>query len=342
LAIAKKRATIKDVAALAGVSYQTVSRVINKKGEISPDTRKRVLEAAASLDYRPSRVARGLVTRRTHTVGLIISDITNPFFPEVARGVQDLARSRDYHVFLCNTDDDPVEDLQALRSLATHAVDGIILFGYYLDAAALSGFADSYRPVVLINRHFQHPHVSQVIADNYSGARLAVDHLVEQGHTAIGMLVGVESAIGPVRRVNGFRAALAAHGLRTEAAWIVSSPATLTGGYDRARQLLTEHPEITALFAYNDLMALGALRACQDIGLKVPGDCAIIGFDDIKLASMVTPSLTSVHIDKYELGQQSMVRLLDMIDHPDETYPPVSVDAALVIRESTMSVNARH
>ncbi|MDH3674143.1 MAG: LacI family transcriptional regulator [Anaerolineae bacterium] len=342
MANAKKRATIKDVAALAGVSYQTVSRVINKKGEISPDTQQRVLEAAASLDFRPSRVARGLVTQRTHTVGLIISDITNPFFPEVARGVQDLARSMDYNVFLCNTDDDPAEDLQALHSLATQAVDGIILFGYYLSEDELNRFADNYRPIVLINRLVEHPSVNRVVVDNYAGAKLAVDHLIEQGHTAIGMLVGVESATSPIRRVSGFRDALATHGLHANDDWIVSGPATLTSGYDHARELLTQHPEITAVFAYNDLMALGALRACRDVGLSVPGDCAVVGFDNIQLAGMVTPSLTSIHIDKYALGQEAMARLLEMINNPDETFPPISVNPDLIIRESTVSMNAYH
>jgi LacI family transcriptional regulator len=178
--------------------------------------------------------------------------------------------------------------------------------------------------------------------DNYAGAKLAVDHLIEQGHTAIGMLVGVESATSPIRRVNGFRDALATHGLHANDDWIVSGPATLTSGYDHARELLTQHPEITAVFAYNDLMALGALRACRDVGLSVPGDCAVVGFDNIQLAGMVTPSLTSIHIDKYALGQEAMARLLEMINNPDETFPPISVNPDLIIRESTVSMNAHH
>ncbi len=332
---AKKRVTIKDVAAEAGVSYQTVSRVINDKGEFSPTTQKRVLEAVEALNYRPSRLARGLVTRRTHTIGLIISDITNPFFPEFARGVQDMARAKDYNVFLCNTDENPAEDIQALHSLTTQAVDGIILFAYHLSDDELRTFADSYRPMVLVNRLFDHPNVSRIIVDNDRGAKLAVDHLVEQGHTAIGMLVGRDWLPGTVRRVNGFRDALSAHGLLVVDDWIVAGPPSLTGGYESARQLLTQNPEITAIFAYNDLMALGAIRACKDQGRQVPADCVIVGFDDIQLAGMVTPSLTSVHVDKYALGQQAMTRLLAMINNPDTTFPPISVDVELIVREST-------
>lgn len=339
MAIAKKRATIKDVAARAGVSYQTVSRVINNKGEIRPDTKERVLEAAKALDYRPSRVARSLVTQRTHTVGLIISDITNPFFPEVARGVQDMARSKDYNVFLCNTDENPAEDIQVLHSLTTQAVDGIILFAYHLRDDELKAFADNYRPMVLINRFFEHPNVSRIIVDNYRGAKLAVDHLVEQGHTNIAMIVGRDWLPGTVRRVNGFRDTLSEHGLPVVDDWIVTGPPALVNGYESTQRLLKQNPEITAIFAYNDLIALGAMRACKDLGLRVPTDCAIVGFDDIQLAGMVTPSLTSVHVDKYALGQQAMTRLLEMINSPEEKFPPISVDTELVIREST--VNSR-
>jgi LacI family transcriptional regulator len=336
LATAKKRATIKDVAAKAGVSYQTVSRVINNKGEISPDTKERVLEAAKALNYRPSRVARGLVMQRTNTAGLIISDITNPFFPEVARGVQDMARSKDYNVFLCNTDEDPAEDIQVLYSLTTQAVDGIILFAYHLSDDELKTFADNYRPMVLINRIFEHPNVSRVIVDNYRGAKLAVDHLVEQGHTNIGMVVGRDWLPGTVRRVNGFRDALSDHGLPVVDEWIVTGPPVLANGYESTQHLLKQNPEITAIFAYNDLMALGAIRACKDLGRRVPADCAIVGFDDIQLTSMITPSLTSVHVDKYALGQQAMTRLLAMINNPDTAFPPISIDVELIIRESTV------
>ena len=328
MATTKKRATIKDVAAQAGVSYQTVSRVINNKGETSPDTKKRVLEAAKALNYRPSRVAQSMVTQRTNTVGLIISDITNPFFPEVARAVQDVARSNDYNVFLCNTDDDPAEDLQALHSLATQAVDGIILFGYYLGNDQLKSFADHYRPVVLINHFFEHPNVSQIIVDNYRGAKLAVAHLIEQGHTSIGMLVGPETLLSKnARRIIGFRDVLKERGLPMVEDWIVSGPSStppdMASGYESAFKLLSQHPQITALFAYNDLLAVGAIRAANDLGRKVPDDCAIVGFDNIHLASMVTPSLTSVHVDKYALGQMAMSRLLAMINSPDKQFVPI-------------------
>ncbi len=330
----KRRVTIEDVARVAGVSRQTVSRAINDKGEISPATRKRVMDAVQTLGYRPSGVARGLATQRTQTVGLVVPDITNPFFPEVARGVQDVARSKDYSVFLCNTDESPQEELQTLHSLAAQPVDGILLFGSRIGDDDLAAFADHYRPLVVLNRPLEHPGVSLVLVDNHQGAKLAVDHLAGRGHTAIGMLAGPVTSPSSHQRVEGFRRAMAARGLSVAEDLILPGPPTIEGGYEAARRLLTESPQVTALFAYNDLIALGAIQACRDLGRRVPADCAIVGFDDIRLAGMVSPALTTVRVDKYDLGRRAMIRLLAMFDDPDATFPPISVGVELVVRES--------
>jgi LacI family transcriptional regulator len=326
---------MRDVAQKAGVSIKTVSRVVNNQGEIADTTRRRVLKVIKELGYRPNLVARGLVTQRTNTVGLVIPDITNPFFPEVARGVQDLAQAKDYNVFICNTDENPQEDLNTLHSLTAQAVDGIIIFSSLVTDENLDTFANSYRPIVTINRRFSHTGVSQVDVDNYRGATLAMEHLIERGHTAIGMLTGLSSSPQEVRRVKGYYDTLAEHNLLINKDWIVPGSPTMADGYQAARKLLTEHPQITALFAYNDLLALGTLRACYDLGRSVPDNCAIVGFDDIQLAAMVTPALTSVHYDKYGLGRQAMARLLEMIDSPEREFPTINVDVELVVREST-------
>jgi LacI family transcriptional regulator len=331
----KRRITIEDVARAAGVSRQTVSRAINNKSEISPLTLKRVMEAVEELDYRPSAVARGLATQRTHTIGLVVPDITNPFFPELARGVQDVARSQDYNVFLCNTDESPEEELQVLGSLAAQPVDGIILFGSRTGDDDLAAFADGYRPLVMLNRVLDYPGVSLILVDNFRGAELAVDHLAQGGHRAIGMLAGPVTSPSSRQRVEGFCRAMATHHLPVAEGWILPGPPTIEGGFEAARNLLARHPEVTALFAYNDLSALGAIQACRDVGRCVPERCAIIGFDDIRLARMVSPSLTSVRVDKYYLGQQAMTRLLAMLDEPDATFPPICVDVELMVREST-------
>ena len=332
----RKQITIEDVAAQADVSRQTVSRVLTGRDQVADETRARVLAVVDELGYRPNKVAQGLVTRHTYAVGLAVGDITNPFFPEVARGVLDAAQAKGYNVFLCNTDGNPQQELYILQSLATHAVDGIILYPSYESDDNLKVFVEQYRPLVVINHLFEHPGVSQVMMDSYQGARLAVDYLVSKGHVAIGMLAGVlNPSSDRVRRIRGFREALAAHGLPALNGRIAPSRGpTLECGYEAARQLLSQYPRVTAIFAYNDLLALGAIRACKDLGRRVPADCAIVGFDDIQWAATATPSLTTVRVHKYDLGQQAMNRLLAMLDDPEATFPPLYLDVELVIRES--------
>lgn len=326
--------TMRDVARKAGVSIKTVSRVVNGQGEISEETRQYVNAIINELGYRPNMIARGLVTQRTYTVGLVVPDITNPFFPEVARGVQDIARTRNYNIFLCNSDENQPEELRVLHSLADQGVDGIIIFPCYQTSHNLETFAGYYRPIVAINHLYEHPNVGVVLTDNYQGVRQAVAYLVSQGHREIGMLAGLELSPERGRRVHGFFDALAAHGLPLSEQRVLAGLPTLESGLEAALQLLSREPQVTAIFAYNDLVALGALKACKKLGRRIPADCAVIGFDDIQLASLVEPALTTVRLDKYALGQQAMRRLLDMLDQPEATFSPVTLPVELAIRES--------
>jgi LacI family transcriptional regulator len=328
---------MRDVAQKAGVSIKTVSRVVNDQGEISEATRQQVLAVIEELGYRPSRLARALVTQQTHTVGLLVGDITNPFFPKVSRGMMDVAQSKGYNTYLCNTDGDTAQELSLLESLADHGVDGIILYPSYNSDDNLSIFVKHYRPVVVFNLDFDHPNVSRVIVNNRKGAKLAVDHLVSKGHSAIAMLTGVrDPSLDKVRRIQGFRDALEANNLPVNEAWLVPSDApTYDCGYVGAKKLLAEQPQITAIFTYNDLLALGALQAYHESGRCIPDDIAIVGFDDIVWATQSVPPLTTIRIDKYELGRQATTRLFDMLEHPDTSYPPISIDVELVERGST-------
>jgi LacI family transcriptional regulator len=329
----RKQITIEDVAALAGVSRQTVSRVLNNKDIVAEATRQRVLSAVEELGYRPSKVARAMVTHRTETVGLVVGDIANPFFPEVARGVVDMAQTRGYNVFLCNSDGNVEQEARILHSMAEHAVDGIIIYPGFGGGDNLRAFAE-FVPLVAVNCFFDYPGASRVMVDTRRGAKLAVNYLIDKGHTAIGMLAGQAPSLNLMRRVRGYRDALMAHGLPVVTEWILPGSPVVARGVESAQQLLTQYPQITAIFAYNDLLAVGAMRACQELGRRVPDDCAIVGFDDIPLAAMLAPPLTTVGVDKYELGQRAMNRLLDMLDSPGATFPPVYLDVELVIRES--------
>jgi LacI family transcriptional regulator len=324
---------MRDVAQKAGVSIRTVSRAINKQGEISEETRRRVLAAVAELGYRPSKVAQALVTRRTQTIGLIVGDITNPYFPEFTRGVMDTAEIEGYNVFVCNSDGDPDKGIGALESLADHGVDGIIVFPAYENEAKFKAFAETDAPLVVINRLFQHPKIGLVLTRIEQGVKLAVDYLVAQGHTAIGMVAG-SASLDKMQRAKGFRDALVSHGLQVVDEWIVSGPPVLEHGVEATRHLLTEYPQVTAIFCYNDVIAMGAIQVCKEMGRRVPDDCAIVGFDNIQFASMTDPPLTSVHVDKYNLGQQATNLLFKMLDNPDNSFPPLYADVTLMIRAS--------
>lgn len=327
-------AKLRDVALKAGVSIKTVSRVVNHQGELSESTRQRVLAAIADLGYRPSKVARALVTRRTDTIGLMLGDITNPFFPEVARGVLDTAEPLGYNVFLCNSDGEPPREVRILESLLDHGVDGMILFPSFEIERTLAGLVSPHQPAVVVNRPFDCPGVSAVMMQARRGAGLAVNYLIAQGHTAIAMLAGHSAGVERQQRVQGYRDALAEHGLPIVAEWIVPGPPIQSRGRASALDLLARYPQITAIFAYNDLLALGAIAACRALGRRVPEDCAIVGFDDIPLADVVSPALTTIRVNKYDLGRQAMHRLLQMLAQPDETFAPLWTDVELIVRTS--------
>lgn len=326
--------TMRQVAEKAGVSIKTVSRVVNDQGEISEETRQQVAAVIKELGYRPNMLARGLVTQRTYTIGLVITDIANPFFAEVARGVQDVARGHEYNVLLCNSDEDQAEEWRTLHSLAAQGVDGILIFPSYYTGDNLAKFSQHYRPLVVMNHLPPTPTIGSVLTDNEQGAVLAVNHLVHQGHRAIAMVAGMESSPKRARRLRGFLQAMAENGLTIPEQHISIGLPTLESGYERTLQLLTADPQITAIVGYNDLVALGAIRACQTLGRRVPQDCAVIGFDDIQLAALITPPLTTVRIDKYRLGQQAMITLLDMVENNTQEPPPKLLDVELIVRAS--------
>ncbi len=333
----KSRVTIRDVAREAGVSHQTVSRVINNSPKISATTRHRVESAITKLNFRPSRTARNLATQRTMSVGLLVPNIANPYFAEVAHGAQEVARAANYSVFLGNTEWDPQEELQLLQTLAAYPVDGIIVNSARLVDKELRAFCDTFRPVVLGGRIFAHPNTSMVRSAHSSGMRLVVAHLQKQGHTHIAMLAGpdVPPTMSNALRLNAFRQALVEADLPRDEAWIFHGPLTMEGGYQSALRLLTTVPEITAICAHNDLVAIGAMKACRELGRRIPADCAVLGYNDNDLAAMVEPALTTVRVDTFEMGRQLMQRLLAMIEQPTAEFPELLLPVTeLIVRES--------
>ncbi len=329
-----KRITMADVAREAGVSLMTVSRVINNKGEVNTTTRKHVLAIVEQLGYRPSSIARGLATHHTRTLGLVVPDIANSFFAELARGAEHAAYAQEYNVFLCNTNEDQKRELAVLQSLEEQRVDGVLLCSSRLEEPVLREAIASHAAVVLFNRSLSGDNVGAVVIDDVYGGQIATQHLLRTGHQTVGFLAGPATSFSGRLRTQGYQQAMAQAGAGDVTAWISYCSPTVTGGREAALDLLNRQSMLTALFCYNDLVAVGALQACAESGRNIPGDIAVVGFDDIPLAALVTPTLTTCRLPRYELGRQSMQLLLECITGCAEECNRLVVRPELVIRAS--------
>jgi LacI family transcriptional regulator len=323
-----------DVAREAGVSSMTVSRVINNKGDVSAVTRKRVLGVIERLGYRPSGIARSLATRRTGTLGLVVPDVANPFFSDVARGVEHVAYAEGYNVFLCNTEEDPLRELAVLKSLEEKRVDGLVLCSSRLEEEELRAVVSRHPTTVLVNRRLDGEAVRPVLVDDETGGRLVTELLLKNGHEAVGFLAGPPVSHSGRERASGYQATLAEAGLEYDPARVRLCRPMVEGGQEAARSLLTTHPEISALFCYNDLVAVGALQACAELGRRVPEEVAVVGYDDIPLAALVTPALTTCRVPRYELGSQAVQLLLRQINGCSEECDEIVLAPELVVRAS--------
>jgi len=325
--------TMRDVAHRSGVSIKTVSRVVNNQGEISEATRCRVQPVIAELGYRPNVLARGLVSGQTLSVGMIIPRITDPFFPEVVLGVENVARQHGYSIFLCNANGDPQQELEYAEVLGGKQVDGIILCGSVLVEQQLEGVAARQYISVLTSRR---PRGAAVISvDEEAGFERATAHLIGLGHCAIGHIC-VSPKLNTTWRLNGYRRALEQHSIAGHERWIVSAnDITIEAGYQACTRLLAQAPEVTAISCFNDLIAVGVLRACEVLGRRVPDDVAVTGFDDIELASLAVPALTTVHVPRQQVGEALMEALLQVIKTEGRYDAWTHLDLDLVVRASS-------
>lgn len=328
------RVTISDVAREAGVSLMTVSRVINDKEEISPATRQHVLAVIERLGYRPSGIARGLATQRTNTLGLVVPDMANPFFADVARGAEDQAYAEGYNVFVYNTDESPQRELAALQAMEERRVDGLVLCSSRLSGQDLTAALARHPAAVLVNCRLESLHVGTVLLADEEGGRAATEHLLHAGHRAVGFLAGPLASFSSRQRGAGYRAALRAAGLVANPVWVRPCSYQVASGRAAAHELLSDHPEVTALFCYNDLVAVGSLQACAEMGRRVPDDVAVVGFDDIPMAALVTPALTTFRVARYEMGQQAVQLLLGQTMGEPDAGERIVFQPELVIRAS--------
>jgi DNA-binding LacI/PurR family transcriptional regulator len=334
-------ATIADVARRAGVSTATVSRVLTGLGPVRPETRGRVLAAARDLGYRPSAVARSLKRRSTETLGLIVTDIENPYFPQLVKAVEDAAIDLGYAVLLCNATDDRERELAYLDLLVERRVDGLIVAASNLGVRHAAWLADPPLPVVLINAAAPgSARVPAIASDNRDGGRQAADHLLGLGHRQLGYLMPPPRNADAPERLAGVREALAAAGLDSAAALVVvDGRSSLVGGGEAAMtELLDRAASTTGVIAYNDLMAIGAMRAVRTTGRHVPQDVSVVGFDDLAVAAYVDPPLTTVAQATTEMGRWAVERLVRDLRQPADVtsdraaVTPSAVNTRLPVR----------
>jgi len=302
--------TISDVARQAGVSTMTVSRVINNSGNISPETRERVEKAIRDLGYVPNALARSLHFKQTKTLALVLTDITNPFFTTIARGVEDAASEQGFSVIFCNTDESESKEAEYLNVLLQKRVDGLLLVPACCLADSVVFLQERKAIVVVLDRHVSDVRVDTVRGDSEEGAYQLTRHLLDLGHTRIAILSGPPSVSTATDRVAGYRRALAEAGLDSRAELVYHGEYSQASGHQMALQALAMMPRPTALFAANNFITSGAFRAVREVGLRVPEDISIVSFDDLPTASDMGPFLTVAAQPAYEMGRRATELLL--------------------------------
>ncbi|MFQ5855047.1 MAG: LacI family DNA-binding transcriptional regulator [Anaerolineae bacterium] len=326
-----------DVARRAGVSPATVSYVINDGPRpVSAETRAKVLEAIRELGYRPSAVARSLRRQKTTTLGLIVPDTNNPYFAEVARGIEHIAFESGYTVILCHSGYDPERELQYVDVLREERAAGVIWIPATANFEPAHELAEYGVPVVVLDRLAPGEQVPSVVADNFRGGYAATEHLINLGHRRIGCIARPVDLSHSQDRIYGYQAALRDHSRPADDALIAKGGFRLENGRKATFYLLDLDPPPTALFAYNDIMAIGALRAAHERGLRVPQDFSIVGFDDIAQAAFTCPALTTVAQQKFDMGRRGAELLLGLI--AGKTLPvgaQTPLEVRLIVREST-------
>lgn len=333
----KRHTTIKDIAKAAGVSTATVSMILNKKDKnISQPTRDKVLKIAKDINYIPNSMARSLVTSQTKTLGLILPDIVNPFFPEIARGAEDRARESGYSIIICNTDDNVDQENKYIQMLSEKMVDGIILTHSANRNDEMSGLENSRIPIILIDRDYDSPNVlGKVLVDNSRASRDGVNYLIDKGYRRIAYIAGPLNTGTARDRLEGYKIALAENGIDYDGSLVRVGEYRSKWGYDAAGDLLESKLDFQAIFCGNDAIAIGAMKKLRERGVSVPEDIAIMGFDDIYIASMVDPELTTIKQPNYSMGYEAVNMMIDSIQGKKIGKKNLILDTELVVRKSS-------
>ena len=327
--------TLADVASYAKVSAKTVSNVVNNRPYITEETRNKVRHAIAALGYRPSALARSLVTGRTQTIGIVIPDVSNPFFGQAILGCEKVLIESGYHTVLCDTGENVGEERRYLDTLAAKGVDGLMIWGGQIPLKEVLRITAGRISILTVDSASENleGNVTAVYVENENGAVQAVRHLISSGRRRIGHLAGPSYRLTAQKRLNGYSKALAAAGMELDPCLIIEGPPSIRGGYRSALRLL-ENQKLDALFCYNDLMAIGSIVACKHLGISIPEDLALVGFDDITVSALITPSLTTVRIAQYDLGRRAGTLLLERLDGREAEPRSVDFPVELQVRNS--------
>ncbi|NUK28854.1 LacI family DNA-binding transcriptional regulator [Parageobacillus sp. VR-IP] len=332
--------TIKDIAKVAGVSITTVSRALNGYSDVNEKTRQKIIEIAKQLNYSPNTLARGLVMNKSKTIGLLVSGLTREsakdnFTFEVLAGVNQYVSEVDYDMVLFSTTSTKQREKTYTQLCRERRVDGAILQGIRSDDPYLQEVVESDIPCVLIDIPIESETVGYVTTDNVLGAKKAVEHLISLGHKNIAMINGYSYAFVSEQRLKGFKEALLEAGLPIHEEWIADGEFREDNAEREALRLLTNYPHITAFFCASDLMALGVIKAAKRLGKRIPNDVAIIGYDDIILASYATPPLSTIAQNKFAMGYEAAKLLIHMLEGKATSHVKI-LETELKIRESTV------
>ena len=327
--------TIYDLARATGFSASTVSRALSGSGQISPDTVRRIREAAGTMGYRPNHLARSLTVRRSDSIGLMLPDIANPFFPALVREIQLLAHQHGRTLLLCNTGGSPEVELEYLEILASRRIEGVLTMGLGISTDLVRQYLQGGMRFVALDRPSAAPEILSVQADHRQGGLLATLHLTSMGHRRIGYVSGPLNLSVARERLEGHREALRQSGLAPDPRWEVAGDFSEASGYDGAKKLLGRALGLTALAGANDLMALGAIAALRERGLEVPADVSVVGFDDIELGRYAVPTLTTVRQPLAALARAAVELLIGSLGADGAVPQPGLMPVEMVVRGST-------
>ncbi len=338
--MAARRVTLRDIAKLAEVHPGTASRALsddeNLKKLVNPETAKRVQKIAKDLKYNPDPAARSLKTRRSHSVGVLIPDITNPLFPPIIRGIEDCLAESGFVVLLGNTDDDSKREKMLLDGMLSRRVDAMILATAKRDHDVAVEIVSQDLPLVLVNRVLDNHAIPSVSTDDMAGIRMSVNHLLGLGHTKIAHLAGPQEFSTGANRIKSFYLTMNAAGIDVDPRMITYAESfSQSEGAKRCRELLANFPEVTAIVAANDMLAIGCYQALDEVGIRCPDEISIVGFNDAPFSDKISPPLTSITFPHYQVGFEAANLAVERIQNPNSTTKVLFLPPELVIRRST-------